>query len=440
MRRIIDHLDDDIRQRCRFANPEHDKAYDLLARGITRWAPRGIPPLIDLAERRADGRWSVPWGAAPGEADGSAFMQVLMSVETDYLRPHQSEALAALARWDCGIAVMPCGGGKTQLGIALSRQEIRAPLVIVHSVDLAKQWAERFKRVLGINATVVRGSTGALEAIAETVRRCDPVIITVQTLCKLRRVPTAFGVVIVDEAHHAPAKTWTDALGKVTGLRLYGLTATPQREDGWTPAMLAWLGPIRHTTTHEELQAAGYTVVPRIVKVDTGAWTESADFAEMLGELARQVGRNGLIADRVEAHGAWPQLVLTARVDHAEHLADLLTRRGVRAQAATGKLSGKRRAELLAAVTEGDVQVLVATQLADEGLDLPELCALHLTLPARNAARTIQRVGRIMRPAPDKPTPVVYDYVDDDSLCQSQWRSRWKVYRELGVKAFERAR
>jgi superfamily II DNA or RNA helicase len=75
--------------------------------------------------------------------------------------------------------------------------------------------------------------------------------------------------------------------------------------------------------------------------------------------------------------------------------------------------------------------------LADEGLDVPTLTAVHMVAPARAAARVEQRVGRIMRPAPGKVQPVIYDYVDNDSLMQSQWRSRAKVYRMLGVTGFQ---
>jgi superfamily II DNA or RNA helicase len=75
--------------------------------------------------------------------------------------------------------------------------------------------------------------------------------------------------------------------------------------------------------------------------------------------------------------------------------------------------------------------------LADEGLDVPGLCAVHLAAPSRAAGRIEQRVGRIMRPAAGKGQPVVYDYVDDDSLMLSQWRSRWKVYKSIGCRTYQ---
>jgi superfamily II DNA or RNA helicase len=83
-----------------------------------------------------------------------------------------------------------------------------------------------------------------------------------------------------------------------------------------------------------------------------------------------------------------------------------------------------------ARVRAGEAKVLIATQLADEGLDLPELVAVHLVAPCRAGNRVIQRIGRVMRASSGKARPVVYDYVDNMSLLQSQWRSRRKACLE----------
>lgn len=128
--------------------------------------------------------------------------------------------------------------------------------------------------------------------------------------------------------------------------------------------------------------------------------------------------------------------MLTSRVEHAEAMAAAVRQAGLRAMAVTGQT--KERDAAIEAVRTGSVDVLVATQLADEGLDIPALDTVHLAAPSRAAARVEQRVGRIMRPHPGKAQPVVFDYVDDDSLMISQWRSRCRVYRVLGVKGFER--
>ncbi|MCR4427358.1 MAG: helicase-related protein, partial [Firmicutes bacterium] len=98
-----------------------------------------------------------------------------------------------------------------------------------------------------------------------------------------------------------------------------------------------------------------------------------------------------------------------------------------------GTVPRARRTEILDLMREGSVRCLTATKLADEGLDVPELAAVILATPTRDSNRTRQRVGRIMRPSPDKQPPVVYDLVDAwvPSLA-SQARTRFfECYLEV---------
>jgi superfamily II DNA or RNA helicase len=434
--KVISYADfQSVREALTLPNPAYEKDLQLVARGIKRFPSRGISPTIQLWEPVAGGvTWGygtsvkVPFGAWPTPASPGA------AGPPAWLRPYQAEAVSACLAWDSGVVVAPCGAGKTQIGCGIIRAAptLRASLVIVHTQDLVNQWVERLKS-LGLGARKATGAKAWADAERAVVaqERCDTVVTTVQTLRAAGAPRATWGVVIVDEAHHTPASTYTQVLGRLNMLRCYGLTATPEREDGMGPVMLAYLGPVRYTVDRAHLVDIGASVVPKVVKVETGRFTMGAsDFSGMVAELAGQPERDAIVWDMVRRHGAFPQLVLTSLVSHAEGLVRAAPE-GVTCEAITGTTRG--REEALQRVRDGEVQVLVATQLADEGLDLPELSAVHLALPSRAAGRTEQRVGRIMRPAPGKPEPVVYDYVDDDSLCVSQWRSRRKVYQQLGV-------
>jgi superfamily II DNA or RNA helicase len=109
---------------------------------------------------------------------------------------------------------------------------------------------------------------------------------------------------------------------------------------------------------------------------------------------------------------------------------------GVGSAAVHGRLPAKVRAALLDAVGNGLTPVLIATQLADEGLDLPRLDTLILGVPQRNAARLEQRVGRIARPAPGKLGAIVYDLCDGGN-AERLWYQRRKVYRMMGCPVTE---
>lgn len=439
----------DLQPLLEFPNPEAEKQRKLIKAGIMRWAAH-LEPTVRLYRTHAAGTeagawfkprtYSVPMGAAWCNVERDDALRYYSRVHGfTWLMDHQKRAAIAALRWRSGVIVAPCGAGKTQVGVALhaaSKTELPT-LVIVHTRDLALQWAERVERLLGIKALKPVGAAafgkvadGAQVLAKQEAQGCI-VVTTVQTLtavADLHRYP--FGLVILDEAHHAPASTFQSVLGAIQCQTVYGLTATPERSDGWTPAMYAWLGPKRYEVQARDLQAIGLTLAPRIVIVKTGCYATTGDFTEACTQLAASDERNAIIAELVETHGEFPQLVLTSRIEHAEELAKVIPNSIV----VTGR--SKLREKAFADIRGKVVNVLIATQLADEGLDLPGLVAVHLTMPSRAEGRVVQRVGRVMRAAPGKGRPTVYDYVDDMGLFESQARARMRAYRELGNVAW----
>lgn len=439
----------DLQPLLEFPNPEHEKQRKLIKAGIMRWAAH-LEPTVRLYRTHAAGTeagawfkprtYSVPMGAAWCNVEREDALRYYSRVHGfTWLMDHQKRAAVAALRWRSGVIVAPCGAGKTQVGVALhaaSKTDLPT-LVIVHTRDLALQWAERVERLLGIKALKPVGAAAfgkvadGAQVLAKQEGQGCIVVTTVQTLtavADLHRYP--FGLVILDEAHHAPASTFQGVLGAIQCDAVYGLTATPTRQDGWTPAMYAWLGPKRYEVQARDLQAIGLTLAPRIVIVKTGCYATTGDFTEACTQLAASDERNAIIAELVETHGEFPQLVLTSRIEHAEELAKVIPNSIV----VTGR--SKLREKAFADIRGKVVNVLIATQLADEGLDLPGLVAVHLTMPSRAEGRVVQRVGRVMRAAPGKGRPTVYDYVDDMGLFESQARARMKAYRELGNVAW----
>jgi superfamily II DNA or RNA helicase len=413
-----------------FPNPEAEKQKKLVQAGIVRWAGH-VEPMVKLWSHGYGRDRLVPMGAGlSGQFITSQLDEVYRRrvAKTPWLMEHQRHAVYQLARHYSGVVVAPCGGGKTQIGIGLHEVlgEDKPTLVVVHTQDLATQWAGRLKQCVPTGNVFYGFGAERFRVALESARQVKHslLVATVQTLVEwgpaLRSA--AFATIIVDEAHHTPAKTFRKVLEDITADRIYGLTATPQRDDGWTPAMYAWLGPTRYEVTADYLCRIGLTVSPKVMEVRTPFFSASGDFSAIVEALCGLEDRNRLIAHMVAKHGDFPQLVLTSRVDHAEALARLIPD----AVAVVGK--SKKREQVFADVRAGLVKVLVATQLADEGLDLPSLTAVHMTAPSRAAGRVIQRAGRVMRSAPGKARPVVYDYVDDMGLLVSQWRSRMSAY------------
>ena len=347
------------------------------------------------------------------------------------LRGYQRDALAAWWKRKAGIIVAPCGAGKTAIGLTAVLHLPTPALVLVHTGDLLRQWKERAE-ALGIPCTTIAEGLGP--------RRARLVIATMQTLSMWPRHQLAewgagFGLIIVDEAHHVPCATLTDVLYELPGRYRLGLTATPTRADGLTPILLGHMGPVRAEVSRQALAEAGAIIVPRVERIVT-AWEPDAetDYVQMITDATEDDARNIQIADlaATAVKAGRHVLIQTERVEHAKALSRLISdRHGLGSVAVYGALGAKARALALSQVASGACPILIATQLADEGLDLPILDTLILGVPQRNAARLEQRVGRIARPAPGKVDAIVYDLLDGGLAARLQW-ARLKVYRMMG--------
>jgi hypothetical protein len=164
---------------------------------------------------------------------------------TATLRDRQPVAVAELARHEHGVLEAPPGSGKTVMGCALIAHHRVPTLVLVDRAPLMDQWRERLAAVLDVDPSQVgqigggkTKPTGFIDlAMMQTVARMDDVT---------ERLG-GYGLVIVDEAHHAGAPTVEKAVRRIPARRWLGLTATAYRRDGLGPVIFMHCGPKRHT-------------------------------------------------------------------------------------------------------------------------------------------------------------------------------------------------
>ena len=182
-----------------------------------------------------------------------------------------------------------------------------------------------------------------------------------------------------------------------------------------------------------DLELLGYTLTPTIEQRPTGWAATAPEAVDRQAEIEAATARNALILDAVAALAREGRrvLLLADRVAHVEGLANKLVTAGFRAAALTSRSTKRRRAEVLASMGAGGLDVLAATSLADEGLDVASLDAVVLAAPSGNPARVQQRIGRALRPAPGK-TARILDFVDGDVWAKAAAKKRRKLYNDLG--------
>ncbi|QGG48907.1 DEAD/DEAH box helicase [Heliorestis convoluta] len=148
------------------------------------------------------------------------------------------------------------------------------------------------------------------------------------------------------------------------------------------------------------------------------------------------MNRNRLIAEVILSNLKEQDvgLVISERVEHCHILMKMLVelRPSMKVLLLTGKTKLPEREASVAKANDGKVQLIIATRLADEGLDIPRLNRLFLVTPSRALAKVKQQLGRIMRIAADKKDAIAFDFVDHKvPLLHRQAKERSKLYRQL---------
>lgn len=357
-------------------------------------------------------------------------------------RPYQDAALAATSRRRSGCIIAPCGSGKTDIGCRIIQQVGGTTLIIVHTKELLHQWVSRIKARLGLDAAIIGGgkkkNTGASPITVATVQT---LIRNAEMLAGFRNVE----LLLVDECHHTPCSTFTEVVRSLDPDQRYGFTATPERADGTTALMHWWLGETIARVDRDELEQNGHILRPTLqvhplesLCVDYNAEDPGSYLRVMQALLADEPRFDSIVVtikNRALAGGY--HLVLTGSVEYGNRLFGELDA-GFPCCFIHGSLPKVERARILEDARNGFVQILIATTLADEGLDLPIFDQVHLVTPTRSASKATQRAGRVCRPHPGKGTPIIHDYVDlnvttatGGRLFINQFRSRLKAFREF---------
>ncbi|MDP9375092.1 MAG: helicase-associated domain-containing protein, partial [Chloroflexota bacterium] len=186
------------------------------------------------------------------------------------LRPYQREAIAAFARRGSGLVLLPCGAGKTLVGVGAMLALGCRTLVLCPSATAVRQWIDAYAAFTDLPAGAAGGYDGRRRAIR-------PVTVTTYHMLTARggggaaphleRVMAEdWGLIVFDEVHLLPADVFRLAAG-VQSRRRLGLTATPVREDGRESDLFALVGPVLYTAPWSRLEAEGWIAPVECVEV-----------------------------------------------------------------------------------------------------------------------------------------------------------------------------
>lgn len=346
------------------------------------------------------------------------------------LRDYQERALANIDQAEREgvrrpLVVHPTGTGKTvTFGAAVDRRRDKGrSLIMVHRDELAGQTIEK----LGWQAPEL--STGLVKAEANEVG-ADVVVASVQTGHRDARLAQLlasqekygpFGTIIVDEAHHAPAPSWTKMLTGLGAFNPYGplavgFTATPERDNGKTLGV--WEKVVDYMSIREAIYEGHLVPILPAVVVETEmdmthVRKTGGDYSD--GDLGREIEESGAIAqmaDAVVQHAADRKgVAFLPTIRTSELLAEALRARGIRAEHVDGTTETGERRAILARLKTGETEWVTNCAVLTEGFDEPSISCVLVGRPTRFHGLYVQMVGRGTRLAPGKRDLLVIDIV-----------------------------
>lgn len=235
---------------------------------------------------------------------------------------------------------------------------------------------------------------------------------------------------------------FSKVLNSLSARHKYGLSATVHRGDGMIKATYALLGSVVYFVPDEDI--ADRVMQVGIKPIGTGIKASreclntdgTLNYVKMISHLCENDVRNNLIANGIVADKDFSCLILSDRLEHLENLMALLPPTMQKdAVMISGKMTTKKgkaeREQAIEDMRTGKKKYLFATyNLCKEGLDIPRLERLFLTLPHKDYAVITQSIGRIARTFEGKADPIVYDFVDEIGMLVKSYKKRCTVYRK----------
>ena len=328
---------------------------------------------------------------------------------------------------------MPTGTGKTVVLASLVKQYLNrdadcSVLIVAHRIELIEQTGT-FLNHFGIDYGMIAG--GKRPAMLKRV-----MVASVQTLSKNLDIDLSPSLVVIDETHHALAKTYQMLWTAWPEAKFLGMTATPYRMSGdgftdlfevlvdsWSVKQFiadGWLSPYDYYSIRPDSEEQQ--------EIDS-LKKRGADGDFQMKELREKLDVRPSIARLFEAFERYAfdkkGIIYAIDIAHAEHIAEFYRLQGVNAVAISSKTPAKERAEVIRTFRdENRIQILVSVDLFSEGFDCPDVEFIQMARPTLSLAKYLQMVGRGLRPCKGKQCCTIIDNVG--------------LYRTFGLPSVDR--
>jgi DNA excision repair protein ERCC-3 len=345
----------------------------------------------------------------PGEALELRLRETCVSGQPLTVRDYQQEAAAAVLGeggpgTGYGVVVLPCGSGKTIVGMVIMSLLKTNTLILTTNVAAVHQWMEELFDKTELTSDQVAEYTGDSKSVA-------PVTVATYQIITWRPDRAAdfphfklfrdrpWGLIIYDEVHLLPAPVFR-VTAELQAVRRLGLTATLVREDGEEDAVFSLVGPKRYDVPWKDLEHKGWIAGAFCTEIRINL-SESLKIPYAVAsprEKYRLASENPLkneaVIQLIENHREDQILVIGQYISQLENLARLLE-----VPLITGKTPNLERERIYGAFKRGEIRIIVVSKVANFAIDLPDASmAIQVSGSFGSRQEEAQRLGRILRP------------------------------------------
>ncbi|MDY6965224.1 MAG: DNA repair helicase XPB [Halobacteriota archaeon] len=362
------------------------------------------------------------------------------------LRQYQNDAISAFyadggVYGGSGTIVLPCGAGKTMIGMGIMAKLKCHTLVICPSVIAVRQWMDE----LTDKTTIPRDDIGEYSG---DVKEIKPITLATYQILSRKSKDDVFthltlfneknwGLIIYDEVHLLPAPIFR-ITSEIQSVRRLGLTATLVREDGKEKDVFSLIGPKKYDAPWKDLEKQGWIAEAICNEIRIPMPEEfrlkyaMASDRQKYRISAENPLKTDLVKEVVNYHRGRgdKMLVIGMYIDQLSGIAKI-----VNAPLLTGKTQNKERRELYDRFRNGEIDLLVVSKVANFAIDLPDAnVAIQVSGTFGSRQEEAQRLGRILRPKKDGSMAHFYSIVTRDTKDQDFSSKRQIFLTEQGYK------
>ncbi|MCB2156155.1 DEAD/DEAH box helicase [bacterium] len=325
------------------------------------------------------------------------------------LREYQQDAAdifyaAGGVRGGSGVLVLPCGAGKTVIGIATMARVKQRTLILTTNITALRQWIDE----LVDKTTLTRDEVGEYSGERKDIR---PVTVSTYQLLTYRKSKgdefvhmdlfnaENWGLIIYDEVHMLPAPVFR-TVANIQARRRLGLTATLVREDGREDDVFSLIGPKKFDMPWKQLEGQGWIAtaicveirvpLPQPMRVDYAV----ADQREQFRMASENPAKMGVIHRLIERHRGDNIMIIGQYLDQLDKLAAEF-----KAPIITGKTPNKEREDIYSRFKTKELKMIIVSKVANFAIDLPDAnVAIQVSGTFGSRQEEAQRLGRVLRP------------------------------------------